>query len=112
MSEPTLVKMSNYWKSHAAAHMSVYLRLMSYCLHGPLLAVLIEFRMIYVHLNHARGRMEYCLVRVEATMFLQRMQVSGIDWKFAGSVLLPFFKRGQIWALFQSVGTISLSKDV
>ena len=56
--------------------------------------------------------MEYCLVRVEATMFLQRMQVSGIDWKFAGSVLLPFFKRGQTWALFQSVGTISLSKDV
>ena len=56
--------------------------------------------------------MEYCLVRVEATMFLQRTQVSEINRKFAGSVLLPFFKRGHTWALFQSVGTISLSKDV
>ena len=32
--------------------------------------------------------------------------------KFAGSVLSPFLKRGQTWAVFHSVGTVPLSSEV
>ena len=58
-----------------------------------------------------RSRKSEVVLKTICSRSLQGMQVSEIGLWFSGEVLSPFLKRGKIWAVFQSSGTVPRSRD-